>query len=185
MLRPDRGARAASPQPLRAVSGARGPLELLPAPPDPLVGFIERRVRSTGDDEEVGSIVCFELDRVDELADEHGDRFRDRVADALGSIIEGSFRSTDPVTRRGLGRFAVVVEGAPIGEAARRAERVRLEVQATRFDGPRGEPVWVSASAGCAAIGRDEDAIPTALEAAESALAAAARAGRNRVIASR
>lgn len=188
MLRPDRGDRAAS-QPaspsLRAVFAATPALELLPDPRAPASAFIERRRRATPDDEEVGSLVVFELDRVDELGDEHGARFVDRVLDELESIIAASFRATDPLTRLGQARFAVVVEGAPIGEAARRAERVRNDLQATRFDGPGAMRVWVTASAGCAAIGRDEDAVERAIEAAEAALAAATRAGRNRVIATR
>jgi diguanylate cyclase (GGDEF)-like protein len=184
MPRHDRGTRAATRPPLRAVFGAT-PLELLRDPRRTTSDAMERRVRAARDEDEVGSVVVFELDRIDELIADHGEAFVEQVLDQLESIIAGSFRATDPLTRVGMARFAVVVEGAPIGEAARRAERVRNEVQAARFDAPTAPRVWVTASAGCAALPREPEAVAEALATAEAALAAAARAGRNRVIATR
>jgi two-component system chemotaxis family response regulator WspR len=104
-----------------------------------------------------------------------------RVADTLSSCLG---RAADLAARFGGEEFVALLPLASADEAARLAERVRERVEALvipHASSPAAKVVTVSI--GCATAVPREDADPAALlAAADAALYAAKRAGRNRVV---
>jgi diguanylate cyclase (GGDEF)-like protein len=93
-------------------------------------------------------------------------------------------RSTDLVARYGGEEFAVVVASSPLDGAPALAERMRHAVEQLQLPSAEsGRPVTISIGVGTVSLVLDAD--PEALlAAADAALYAAKRGGRNRVEAS-
>jgi len=110
-----------------------------------------------------------------------GDACLRRVADTLSSCLG---RAADVAARFGGEEFVALLPLASADEAARLAERVRERVEALAIphaSSPAAKRVTVSI--GCATAVPKEDGEPAALlAAADAALYAAKRAGRNRVV---
>jgi len=110
-----------------------------------------------------------------------GDACLRRVADTLSSCLG---RAADVAARFGGEEFVALLPLASADEAARLAERVRERVEALAIphaSSPAAKRVTVSI--GCASTVPKEDGEPAALlAAADAALYAAKRAGRNRVV---
>jgi diguanylate cyclase (GGDEF)-like protein/putative nucleotidyltransferase with HDIG domain len=149
---------------------------------DPLTGLRNRRefeprindhLRADG----VALLVC-DLDNFkrvnDSLGHEAGDEVLRRFADVLGR----STRGTDLPTRLGGEEFAVLLPGARRDEALAVAERLRLAVRAEFA----GFAATVSVSIGVAASSDELATAADLMRAANRALYAAKRLGRDRVV---
>ncbi|MGH2357517.1 MAG: diguanylate cyclase [Candidatus Limnocylindria bacterium] len=163
---------------------------------DPLTGLFNRRYldpaldqlmaqRSRVPDAERSplAMIMFDFDHFSELNNRYGHQAGDAVLRAFGAILLGRKRASDIIARFGGEEFAAVLYRATLDDAVRIAEQVREQLAARPIEGPDGEELSVTVSAGCAAAGPETDTAASLLRAADVALYMAKRAGRNRVVA--
>jgi diguanylate cyclase (GGDEF)-like protein len=126
-------------------------------------------------------MILFDLDHFGDLNKRHGLAAGDAVLQRFGRILGSEFREADLVARYGGEEFLVLLGGASLADAEKRANAVRELVAAPPDDPMDDQPVTVSA--GCAAIEADQEAdLARLIAAADVALNQAKRAGRNRVV---
>jgi diguanylate cyclase (GGDEF)-like protein len=128
------------------------------------------------------AVVMLDVDHFKRLNDQYGHQAGDMVLQALAELLLNTTRGEDVVCRYGGEEFAVVLPGASLSNAMRRAEEWRADFE--RLQVPCAAlSLSATFSAGVAdfpAAGRSGDDL---LGAADQALYIAKRAGRNRVVA--
>ena len=159
---------------------------------DPLTGLLNRRffdeavetafatARRTGSPL---SLIVLDLDRFSAVNNEHGHTTGDAVLRRVARAMAGSVRTGDVVARYGGEEFVVIAPGTATAEAVAVAERIRDTVAAASGSGAEGPSVAITVSAGVASLLGDELDGKALFRAADSALLAAKRAGRDRVVA--
>jgi len=153
---------------------------------DPLTGllnraslaerFAELREQALRTDGRLAMVVC-DLDRFKQVNDTHGHQVGDAVLQSAAYEMRRSLRNFDLMYRLGGEEFLVLLPGAGIDEASTTAERMRAAVAARPAEG-----VPVSVSFGVSAAEGDDMELDRMLEAADTALLAAKRTGRDRVV---
>ena len=130
----------------------------------------------------VGVIVC-DVDFFKQYNDHYGHQAGDRCLEAVaGALHDSLFRIEDLVARYGGEEFAAVLPGDDAGGAAAVAERMRRSVESLRIPHVGGVASFVTCSFGIANARPDAGSSAAELvQAADAALYAAKRAGRNRV----
>ena len=138
---------------------------------------LQRRKREGG---QIG-LVFVDIDHFKQINDQHGHASGDRVLTAVAGLLRQLVRASDTVARLGGEEFLLVLPGADAEISARLAERVRARIEALVTTGSDGQPLRCTASLGVVdgAAGDSADAL---LNAADRAMYAAKRAGRNRVV---
>jgi diguanylate cyclase (GGDEF)-like protein len=121
------------------------------------------------------SVVLIDLDHFKSLNDEYGHIAGDTVLRQVSRALARAVRSYDTIARYGGEEFAAVLPGCSAGLAFSLADRLRLAVQNAASD------IKVTASVGVATFPYDGAEATTLLRAADRALYASKRAGRNRV----
>ena len=139
------------------------------------------------------AVVMVDLDGFKRVNDEHDHLFGSRVLRRVGGILTSGVRGTDYVVRYGGDEFVVILPHTDLENAALVAERLRHRIQTTDTGDGADEqtaggpelypaPFWLTASVGVAALGQcTADSPKSLLRAADKALYAAKRDGRNRV----
>ncbi len=129
------------------------------------------------------ALVLIDVDHFKELNDTLGHDQGDRCLVQLGQVlVEGLRRAGDVVARYGGEEFAVLIPGAQVVQAAVLAEQLRRRVEELGLRQPGSPGLAVTISAGAAACQPRAGESPEQLiKAADEALYAAKRAGRNRV----
>ncbi|HMJ56432.1 MAG TPA: sensor domain-containing diguanylate cyclase [Polyangiaceae bacterium] len=125
------------------------------------------------------SVLVVDIDFFKNVNDLHGHDVGDLVIQGLGEILRRAKRTTDAVARFGGEEFVVICEETDAKGAMLLAERVRKEVEGRVFATQSG-PLKVTCSVGAATFpeaGRDWEAL---FKAADAALYASKRGGRNR-----
>jgi two-component system cell cycle response regulator len=125
------------------------------------------------------SVLICDIDHFKAVNDTYGHDVGDLVIKGLGEVLLRQKRATDIVARFGGEEFVVLCEQTDEPGAMLLAERIREDLEKTTFHVPAG-PVKVTGSVGVAtfpAAGRDWD---TLFKAADEALYASKRGGRNR-----
>jgi diguanylate cyclase (GGDEF)-like protein len=158
---------------------------------DPLTGLLNRRyfdeavetafAAAARGDREL-SLVVFDLDRFSEVNNVHGHAVGDAVLRRVARAMAAVIRTGDIVARYGGEEFVVIAPGATRDEAVQVAERVRAAVAAETARPIDGLDVPITVSAGVASRLGDEADGRALFRAADSALLAAKRAGRDRVV---
>jgi diguanylate cyclase (GGDEF)-like protein/PAS domain S-box-containing protein len=158
---------------------------------DPLTGLhnrryfdetIAREVASSSRAGEPLALLAVDIDHFKAVNDDHGHAVGDRVLTAIAAVLGARVRASDLACRFGGEEFVVVLPGAGLPTATRRAEALRRECAAARVDSGRGAPVRVTVSIGVAAA-RPGEPIDETLARADQALYAAKGAGRDCVVA--
>lgn len=127
------------------------------------------------------SLVLFDLDHFKEINDRLGHQAGDLALRRAAELVEGVIRDSDFAFRYGGEEFLVVLPGADADQATRVAERLRAEMNHSRFD--VGEhTIDLRASFGVAQCRPQQATWDDCVAAADRALYAAKRAGRNRVV---
>jgi diguanylate cyclase (GGDEF)-like protein len=130
------------------------------------------------------SLIVFDLDRFSAVNNEHGHAVGDAVLRRVARAMAGAVRVGDTIARYGGEEFVLIAPGANATEAVGVAERVRAAVVEASGSAPdvgsHGVPITVSA--GVASLLGDELDGRSLFRAADSALLAAKRAGRDRVV---
>jgi diguanylate cyclase (GGDEF)-like protein len=128
------------------------------------------------------SVLIIDIDYFKHFNDTWGHAAGDAILRDVGQLLEGSVRASDIAARAGGEEFVLVLPDAALPEAVLRAEQLRqavctLQVRHT----PQLPPVTVSI--GVAAFPLHGSHVDTLLQAADTALYAAKRDGRNQVCA--
>ena len=151
---------------------------------DNLTGLLNHRAYHERLDEELErallsgrplAVVLLDLDRFKAINDTHGHGEGDRALQAVGEELRGAVRAGDAVARLGGEEFALIIPGASAAQATEAAERMRAAVAGVRVHDGK-----LSASAGVAIFPSDGTGVEGLLEAADTALYKAKRAGRDR-----
>ena len=127
------------------------------------------------------SVVMTDLDNFKAVNDEHGHPVGDTVLRRFARLLAGSVRDVDVAARWGGEEFLLILPGTDAEGAMRLAERIRARLEETTLLTPEGIPIVATASFGVAAAGEEELSAEALVAAADAALYAAKRAGRNRV----
>lgn len=129
------------------------------------------------------SFIMLDIDLFKVVNDTHGHPAGDAVIQWLASILRQNVRVVDHVARYGGEEFAIIVPELSGGEAFGMAERLRTLVAAhpMPYHSPSGETVNipVTVSFGVASVPGDVDDVSLVIAAADKALYAAKRCGRN------
>jgi diguanylate cyclase (GGDEF)-like protein len=124
-----------------------------------------------------------DIDRFKDINDTYGHHAGDEIIAAVAGRVAHAVAKTDLVGRLGGDELAILLEGADVAAARSVAARVHRAVVQTPISTRRG-PVYVTISVGAAATGLLERArLEDVLVAADRALYASKRAGRDRVTA--
>ncbi|HEY3962903.1 MAG TPA: diguanylate cyclase [Gaiellaceae bacterium] len=157
---------------------------------DELTGLANRRsVESTlagelARAERFGESVCFVLADLDDFKavnDTHGHPFGDDALRAFAAALLANVREVDLAGRWGGEEFALVLPGTDAAGGVRLAERARKALESHPMRTADGRAVVLTASFGVAAF-PDWDESGEIVAAADSALYAAKRSGKNRVV---
>jgi diguanylate cyclase (GGDEF)-like protein len=121
------------------------------------------------------SVVLLDIDHFKRLNDTHGHVVGDAVLRQVAEALRECGREYDTVARYGGEEFAAVLPGCSSGLALQVAERLRSAIESAPTDVP------VTASAGVATYPYDGVDADGLLSAADQALYASKRAGRNQI----
>ncbi len=124
-------------------------------------------------------LVLADLDNFKDINDRFGHPVGDEVLRAFARTLGDTVRESDVAARWGGEEFALVLTGTDINGGVRLAERARAAIEAVTLHAPGGD-VTVTASFGVAAF-PDTGELGELVAAADSALYAAKRDGKNRV----
>jgi diguanylate cyclase (GGDEF)-like protein len=130
--------------------------------------------------DQLGALMI-DLDHFKRLNDRYGHATGDRVLRAVGESISAAVRAEDTPARYGGEEFAVVLRRASRDQAVEIAERIRAQIAAIPpAEMGIAEKVTVSIGVAVAEVRAGE--VPILLAAADEALYAAKRQGRDRVV---
>lgn len=150
---------------------------------DPLTGVYNRRYFSLRIEEEAKrharfgeplSLVLLDLDRFKSINDALGHRAGDETLREAAQLVVSNSRSFSIVTRYGGDEFAVLLVNTPKGGAVKYAQRIKDVIERHRF--AHG---LLTVSVGIAALPDDVASSDDLMPAADRALYAAKRHGRN------
>ncbi len=154
---------------------------------DPLTGLLNRHalaprfaelsVQARANSQPVCLLLC-DVDNFKAVNDEHGHDQGDAVLRDVAYALRTQLRSFELVYRLGGEEFLVVLAGAGLGEGLEIAERLRAAVERSR---PTG--IQVTISLGVSAARGEQVLYEPLFKAADTALYAAKRAGRNQAVA--
>jgi len=144
--------------------------------------FLEKELAAGIAADKPVSVVLADVDHFKTVNDTFGHQAGDAVLRSVARCLASSVREVDLVGRYGGEEFMIVLPGAPLAAAQRVAERIRQKVAGTEHTMGDGRVLRVTISLGCATAADGKYATSRELcEAADRALYAAKRAGRNRV----
>ena len=126
------------------------------------------------------SVLLIDIDHFKKLNDVHGHAVGDEALKLLADLLEDMFRGSDVACRFGGEEFVVLLPGADLATAVKRAEELRERCQSmTLFSD--GKPLNFTLSVGVAAIEEGMSQPDELLKRADDALYKAKNQGRNRV----
>lgn len=158
---------------------------------DPLTGALNRRaffeaaLRSEEPYRERGvpaAVLMLDVDHFKSVNDRFGHDAGDAVLRSLVTASCKEIRSIDSFARYGGEEFILLLPGSDVAGATRVAERIRANVAAMEVE-VVGTDVHVTVSIGVAALAEAHADIASTITAADGAMYAAKRHGRNRVVA--
>lgn len=131
------------------------------------------------------SVVMFDLDRFKLVNDTYGHQCGDAVLREVARRAAETTRDGDILARYGGEEFVVVLNETGGTGAVHAAERLRQCIGGTPFAGPEEEPLRISVSLGTASYPEHGASATVLLRAADVALYAAKRGGRDRIAVAR
>jgi two-component system, cell cycle response regulator len=158
---------------------------------DPLTGLFNRRYMGEALERELRraehggqpvSLVMLDVDHFKRFNDTSGHQAGDDLLTRIGSLLQARTRREDIACRYGGEEFLLILPGAPLEAARRRAEELRQAIGETTVE-HRGRPLdRISASAGVACFPEHGTNTDELLRAADVALYRAKELGRDRVV---
>lgn len=160
---------------------------------DPLTGLHNRRSLFAHLERELArserfahacAVALIDVDHFKNLNDARGHLAGDATLRRVGELLGGAVRKVDTLARHGGEEFALVLPRADRAAALEVAEKLRALVAGTAFEHGSAQPGGkVTISVGVAAFPEDARDLPGLLDAADAALYAAKRKGRDAVVA--
>jgi diguanylate cyclase (GGDEF)-like protein len=157
---------------------------------DPLTGLFNRRyleetllieTERAKRKNEPFSIMMFDLDHFKRFNDTHGHEAGDAVLGALGRFLQKQVRGGDIACRYGGEEFTVILPGASLESAEKRAEQLCEGVRTLAVDFKGQSLGALSLSVGVATFPNHGDSAELVLQASDAALYQAKNEGRDRV----
>jgi diguanylate cyclase (GGDEF)-like protein len=143
---------------------------------------LERELRRAGRAGRPLGLLMLDVDHFKRLNDALGHEAGDEVLRQLGERLRRALRREDTACRYGGEEFVLVLPDAPPADAARRAEELRRQLHGLTVS-VQGRPAGpITVSIGVAAFPDHGLNAEMLLKAADAALYAAKRAGRDRVV---
>ncbi|MHB0975328.1 MAG: diguanylate cyclase [Thiobacillus sp.] len=127
------------------------------------------------------SLLLLDIDHFKRVNDTHGHLAGDAALRELCELLRREARAVDRVCRYGGEEITLILPETDIEAAVRLAERLRAAVEAQAFDVGTGTPPHLTVSIGAASWPAHADNAQALVAAADAALYAAKRGGRNRV----
>jgi diguanylate cyclase (GGDEF)-like protein len=125
------------------------------------------------------ALLMLDLDEFKSYNDRHGHEAGNRLLQAIAEGIRSASRQSDHVYRYGGDEFSLILPRTRLRDAVEVAERVRIAIG--QAPGSDARPADMRCSVGIAVFPDDGDGQASLLLAADRALYAAKRAGRDRV----
>jgi diguanylate cyclase (GGDEF)-like protein len=157
---------------------------------DPLTGLANRRQLDTDLELEVErsgryhrpmSFLMIDIDHFKSVNDSFGHALGDTVLREVAGVLRDHMRAGDTAYRYGGEEFAVLARETDAAGGCAVAERLRRAIQ-ERYAATADGDLTLTISVGVAAISPDAESAADLVSAADGALYAAKRAGRNRVV---
>ena len=126
-------------------------------------------------------ILSIDIDHFKKFNDNHGHDAGDTVLREVGTCLGAVFRNEDVACRFGGEEFVVILPGATIEVAAKRAEELRAKIESVSVRYREKNLPRITVSVGVAAFPEAGDDPQLVLKAADDALYRAKEGGRNRV----
>ncbi|MEZ4259775.1 MAG: sensor domain-containing diguanylate cyclase [Polyangiaceae bacterium] len=158
---------------------------------DGLTGLLNKRAMLDAAEQRVAaaarfkrklSVLVTDIDHFKKVNDTYGHDVGDQVIRGLGAVLTRQKRNTDVVARFGGEEFVVLCEQTDEDGALLLAERIREELERTKFQSANGS-LSVTCSVGVATFPGGGTTWEELFKAADEALYASKRGGRNRVTA--
>jgi len=158
---------------------------------DALTGLFNRRyleealgreLRRAGHGDERLSVLMLDLDHFKNLNDLNGHPAGDAVLKQVGMTLERHTRREDIVCRYGGEEFVVILPGAPVSVASRRADDLRRAVRRARLESEGKDLGSLTVSIGIACFPEHGTTAEALLAASDRALYRAKHEGRDRVV---
>jgi len=127
------------------------------------------------------ALLMIDVDHFKAVNDEYGHAIGDKALRAVADVLRANTRVFDSVARYGGEEFVVVMPGVGLDDATAAAERLRAAIEATGFAWDTVGRYRLTVSIGVASKGETPGTAEALLHAADVALYAAKRGGRNRV----
>jgi len=124
------------------------------------------------------SLLIFDVDFFKVINDTYGHNAGDAVLQELATVVRGSTRQSDIVTRWGGEEFTILMPNTSLKNAAEVAEKIRQVVEAHRF--PHVQKITISL--GVAEWALASETVNTLLSRTDEALYQAKSSGRNRAV---
>ena len=159
---------------------------------DPLTGLHNRRYMESHLGTLVGqavgsgralSVLVADIDYFKKVNDTYGHDAGDNVLREFATRLRRNTRGIDLACRLGGEEFVIIMPDTDLSRALQVAERVRACIAADPFQVNSHQTLAVTASVGVSTLERREDTPDTLFKRADTALYAAKRGGRNRVVA--
>lgn len=157
---------------------------------DHLTGLFNRRYMMEALDKEVQrsvrkggtlSLIMLDIDHFKQVNDSYGHLQGDVVLQKVAQQLQKELRSYDCAARYGGEEFVAILPDSTLKESVFVADRVRLAVQGTRFNGPLAK-LNLTVSLGVACFSKDHSStVDGFIKQADDALYRAKSNGRNRV----
>jgi diguanylate cyclase len=131
------------------------------------------------------SLLMMDLDDFKQLNDTYGHTVGDRMLLAFAEKCRASVRSDDFLARYGGDEFTLILPGASLRNAKKKAKHLCKTIAGARYaadDSPKADIVSITVSIGVCAY-RKDDTVKTLIERADRCLYKAKEAGKNRVVA--
>ena len=126
--------------------------------------------------------VMVDIDNFKQVNDTYGHAAGDQALQAVAARIQAKLRDIDLLGRYGGDEFVVLLVATGSAGASLVAERIRREIETAPIELDHG-PLYVTVSVGVASLTKDYADWPALLNAADAALYAAKKAGKNRIAA--
>ncbi|MEF2967628.1 diguanylate cyclase [Paenibacillus sp. M1] len=125
------------------------------------------------------SLLLVDIDHFKQVNDTHGHPAGDAVLSQVAAVLRDTFRPGDHIARKGGEEFTVIVDECGADKIGIVAERLRRNMEGTRFVLPDGKELKITISAGSATY--PDVPRECLIERADRALYRAKASGRNRV----
>jgi len=143
---------------------------------------LDEAVRRAGRYQETMALIMLDLDLFKDVNDRFGHQVGDRVLELLATALRDSVRESDQAARLGGEEFALLLLRCDRELAIAIADRVRERIRNLALEGIPESEIDLSASVGIAFFPEDGQDPKTLMRAADDALYAAKRSGRDRVV---